>query len=183
MTFPPFPLKWGFAAAAAKSLQSCLTLFDRIDYTHQAPPSLEFSGQEHWSGLPFPSPVHVKVKLLSRVRLLVTPWTAAYQAPPSMGLSRQEHWSGVPLPSPEDPLASYFPSAMNGVSSYSGDVKKGKSRDFPGGPVVKNLPWNAGDMGLIPSWGTKILHAMEQLNPQPQLERHALQKKIPHDTT
>ena len=36
----------------------------------------------------------------SRVRLLATPWTAAYQAPPSMGFSRQEYWSGVPLPSP-----------------------------------------------------------------------------------
>ena len=34
------------------------------------------------------------------VRLLVTPWTAAYQAPPSMGFSRQQYWSGVPLPSP-----------------------------------------------------------------------------------
>ena len=34
------------------------------------------------------------------IRLLVTPWTAAYQAPPSMGFSRQEYWSGLPLPSP-----------------------------------------------------------------------------------
>ena len=42
----------------------------------------------------------VKVMLLSRVRLLVTPRTAAYQAPPSMGFSRQEYWSGMPLPSP-----------------------------------------------------------------------------------
>ena len=42
----------------------------------------------------------MKVKLLSRVRLLATPWTAAYQALPSMGFSRQEDWSGVPLPSP-----------------------------------------------------------------------------------
>ena len=42
----------------------------------------------------------VKVKSLSRVRLLATPWTAAYQAPPSMGFSRQEYWSGVPFPSP-----------------------------------------------------------------------------------
>ena len=41
----------------------------------------------------------VKVKSLSRVWLLVTPWTAAYQAPPSMGFSRQKYWSGVPLPS------------------------------------------------------------------------------------
>ena len=39
---------------------------------------------------------------LSRVRLSVTPWTAAYQAPPSMGFSRQECWSGLPFPSPED---------------------------------------------------------------------------------
>ena len=41
----------------------------------------------------------VKVKSLSRVWLLATPWTAAYQAPPSVGFSRQENWSGVPLPS------------------------------------------------------------------------------------
>ena len=42
----------------------------------------------------------MKVKSLSRVRLIATPWTAAHQAPPSMGFSRQEYWSGVPLPSP-----------------------------------------------------------------------------------
>ena len=39
------------------------------------------------------------MKLLSRVRLLATPRTAAYQAPLSMGFSRQEYRSGVPLPS------------------------------------------------------------------------------------
>ena len=37
------------------------------------------------------------VQSLSHVRLLATPWTAAYQAPLSMGFSRQEYWSGVPL--------------------------------------------------------------------------------------
>ena len=46
---------------------------------HQAPPSMGLSRQEHWSGLPFPSPKGTierkKVKSLSRVRLLVTPWT------------------------------------------------------------------------------------------------------------
>ena len=71
---------------------------------YEAPPSLGFSRQEHWSGLPFPSPMHqswqVKVKSLSCVRLFTTPWTAAYQAPPSMGFSRQEYCSGVPSPSP-----------------------------------------------------------------------------------
>ena len=39
------------------------------------------------------------MKLLSRVWLFVTPWTAAYQAPLPMGFSRQEYWSGLPLPS------------------------------------------------------------------------------------
>ena len=43
----------------------------------------------------------MKVKSLSRVRLLATPWTAAYQAPLPMGFSRQEYWSEVPLPSPK----------------------------------------------------------------------------------
>ena len=49
----------------------------------------------------------MKVKSLSRARLLTTPWTAAYQAPPSMGFSRQEYWSRVPLPS------------LNGVATHS----------------------------------------------------------------
>ena len=44
------------AAAAAKLLQSCLTLCDPRVSTHQAPLSLGFSRQKHWSGLPFPSP-------------------------------------------------------------------------------------------------------------------------------
>ena len=49
----------------------------------------------------------VKVKSLSCIRLLVTPWTAAYQAPPSMDFSRQEYWSGVPLPSPDVGLKNF----------------------------------------------------------------------------
>ena len=90
--------------AAAKSLQSCPTLCDPIDGSHQAPPSVGFSRQEHWSGLPFPSPMQESEKwkwshsVVSR--LFVIPWTSAYQAPPSMGFSRQEYWSGVPLLSP-----------------------------------------------------------------------------------
>ena len=54
--------------------------------------AISFSNAWKWKG---------KVKSLSRVWLLATPWTAAYQGPPSMGFSRQEYWSGVPLPSPE----------------------------------------------------------------------------------
>ena len=92
------------AAAAAKLLQSCLTLCDPIDGSPPGSPvpgilqartlewvAISFSNAWKWK---------VKVKSLSRVRLLATPWTAAHQAPPSMGFSRQKYWSGVPLPSP-----------------------------------------------------------------------------------
>ena len=92
------------AAAAAKSLQSCPTLCDPID---GGPPGSPVPGilqarTLEWVAIAFSNAWKwkVKVKLLSRVWLLATPWTAAYQAPPSMGFSRQEYWSGVPLPSP-----------------------------------------------------------------------------------
>ena len=92
------------AAAAAKSLQSCPTLCDPIDGSPSGSPvpgilqartlewvAMAFSNAWKWKG---------KGKLLSRVRLFPTSWTAAYQAPPPMGSSRQEDWSGLPLPSP-----------------------------------------------------------------------------------
>ena len=92
------------AATAAKSLQSCLTLCNPIDGSPPGSPvpgilqartlewvAISFSNAWEWK---------VKVKSLSRVWLLATPWTAAYQAPLPMGFSRQEYWSGVPLPSP-----------------------------------------------------------------------------------
>ena len=50
------------AAAAAKLLQSCPTLCDPIDGSPPGFPSLGFSRQEHWSGLPFPSPMHESEK-------------------------------------------------------------------------------------------------------------------------
>ena len=62
--------------------------------------------------------------------------------------------------------------------------------DFPGGPVIKNLPLNAGDVGSIPSWGTKIPCAVEQLSPRtvtmsPHATSrvHVLIRKIPPDAT
>ena len=93
--------------AAAKSRQSCPILCNPIDGSPSGSPvpgilqartlewvAISFSNAWKWK---------VKVKSLSHVRLLVTPWTVAYQAPPSMGFSRQEYWSGVPLPSPPEP--------------------------------------------------------------------------------
>ena len=78
-------------AAAAKSLQSCPTLCDPRDSSPPGSPipgilqarilewvAISFSNAWKWK---------VKMKSLSRVWLLATPWTAAYQAPPSMGFS------------------------------------------------------------------------------------------------
>ena len=92
------------SAAAAKSLQSCLTLCDPIDGSppdSSVPGSLQARTLE-WVAISLSNAWKwkVKVKLLSRVWFLATPWTVAYQAPPPMGFSRQEYWSGVPLPSP-----------------------------------------------------------------------------------
>ena len=81
--------------------QSCPTLATAWTVAHQAPPSLGYSRQEHWSGLPFPSPMHAcMLSRLSLVRLCATLWTAAHQAAPSTGFSRQEYWSGLPFLSP-----------------------------------------------------------------------------------
>ena len=105
--YPYFKVLFTFitlTAAAAKLLQSCPTLCDPIDGSPPGSPipgilqartlewvAISFSNAWKWK---------VKVKSLIHVRLLATPWTAAYQAPPSMGFSRQEYWRGVPLPSP-----------------------------------------------------------------------------------
>ena len=93
-----------FAAAAAKLPQSCLTLCDPIEGSplSSSVPGILQARTLEWVAISFSNAWKwkVKVKLLSRARLLATPWTEAYQAPPSMGLSRQEYWSGVPLPSP-----------------------------------------------------------------------------------
>ena len=103
---PPISTATKHAAAAANSLQSCPTLCDPID---GSPPGSPIPGilqarTLEWAAISFSNAWKgkVKVKSLSRARLLATPWTAAYQAPPSMGFFRQEYWSGVPLPSPDD---------------------------------------------------------------------------------
>ena len=93
-----------FAAPAAKSLQSCPTLCNPIDGSPpgSAIPGILQARILEWVAIFFSSAWEwkVKVKSLSRVWLLATPWTAAYQVSPSMGFCRQEYWSGVPLPSP-----------------------------------------------------------------------------------
>ena len=106
------PLPWHLAehaaAAAAKSLESCPTLCDPRD---GSPPGSPIPGilqarTLEWVAISFfnASKWKVKVKSISRVQPLVTPWATAYQAPPSMGFSRQKYSSGVPLPSLSFPL-------------------------------------------------------------------------------
>ena len=128
------------AVTAAKLLQLCPILCDPID---SSPPGSPVPGilQERtleWVAISFSNAWEwkVKVKTLSHVQLLATPWTAAYQAPPSMGFSKQEYWSGLPLPSP----CSLYYWEKRVISIF---------REFPGGPVAKTLcsqcrfdPWS-----------------------------------------
>ena len=99
---------------------------------HHAPLSMGFSRQEHWSGLPFPSPgdlpdpgIEPRSPALQADALTSEPpgepsshghqqiqsmhlcvcdaaWTIAHQAPLSIGFSGQKYWSGLPFPSPGD---------------------------------------------------------------------------------
>ena len=116
---PALGTKWpkaSSAAAAAKSLQC-----DPIDVSPPGSPvpgilqartlqwvAISFSNAWKWK---------VKVKSLSRVWLLATPWTTAYQDPPSVGFSRQEYWSGVPLPSLK--LSSVQRKRQGSLASHS----------------------------------------------------------------
>ena len=92
-------------AAAAKLLQSCPTLCDPIDSSPlgSSVPGILQARTLEWVAISFSNACKwkVKVKTLSHVWLLATPWTADYQALLSMEFSRQEYWSGVPSPSPK----------------------------------------------------------------------------------
>ena len=84
------------AAAAAGLLQSCLTLCDPID---SSPPGSAIPGilqAIHWSGLPFPSPMH-ESEVAQLCPTLSDHMDYSPPGPLSMGFSRQEYWSGVPL--------------------------------------------------------------------------------------
>ena len=97
---------------AAKSLQLCPTLCDPIDGVPpgSAVPGILQARTLEWVAISFSNAWKwkVKVKSLSHVRLLATPWTAAYQAPLSMGFSRQEYWSGVPLATKQQQYTLYL---------------------------------------------------------------------------
>ena len=116
------------ATAAAKSLQSCLTLCNPMDCSPPGSPvpgilqartlewvAISFSNAWKWK---------VKGKSLSRVWLLATPWTAAYRAFPSMRFFRREYWSGVLLPSPSQVVlvVKNAPSNAGNCKSFKFDL-------------------------------------------------------------
>ena len=117
-------------AAAAKSLQSCPTLCDPRDGSPPGSPipgilqaralewvAISFSNAWKWK---------VKVKSLSCVLLLATPWTAAYQAPPPMGFARQEYWSGQCLLKCKVPIN--FLHFNTSISLLFGVLKKASAK-------------------------------------------------------
>ena len=107
--------------AAAKSLQSCPTLCDPIDGSPSGStvPGILRTRTLEWVAIFFSNAWKwkVKVKSLSHVWLLATPWTAAYQAL-SMGFSSQEYWSGVPLKN-EFFLGVWFNGVLTNVKSHA----------------------------------------------------------------
>ena len=115
------------AATAAKSLQSCPTLCDPIDGSPPGPavPGILQARTLEWVAISLSNAGKwkVKVKSLSRVRLLATPWTAAFQASPSMGFSRQEYWSGVPLPSPSRGQLPIAPERMKWLGQHGNNTQ------------------------------------------------------------
>ena len=64
---------------------------------------MEFSRQEYWSGLPFPSPRGGGGLVAKLCPTLATCELGTYQAPRSMGFFRQEYWNGLPFPSGDLP--------------------------------------------------------------------------------
>ena len=89
------------------------------------------------------------MKWLSHVRLLATPWTAAYQAPPSMGFSRQEYWSGVPLPSLKC-KTKYYKTPRGNINHtyiFFNAISQGFIREGNGTPLQYSCLENPMDRG------------------------------------
>ena len=91
-----------------------------------------------------------------RVTLVLIPGALGSAAPLLVSRLGSTHWKGS---------ESTFTTVPTSQAFFL--LKSGISRDFPGGPVVKNLPFSAGDGSPIPGQGTKIPPAMGQLSPHP----------------
>ena len=162
---------------------SCPTLCGSLDWAHQTPLSMEFSRQEYWRGLPFPPPgglsdpgikpaspvpsalaggffkppgkppkltfkteINVSVRNVACSCNGVPPIT--YQCGESISITRGK--TCMPASKYAIPFRIIFFYGTNILNCCLW---------LPSGPVVKNLPSNAGDAGSIPGRGTKIPHA------------------------
>ena len=153
-------------AAAAKSLQSCLTLCDPRD---GSPPGSPVPGILHartleWAAISFSNTWKwtLKVKSLSRVWRSAIPWTVAYQAPPSMWFSRQEYWSGVPLSFP----TMRPPQISKPASPTSGQISEARE-------LHHCSLWNGNCNHRKTKWDSKsVLNGGARQNPRRTTEWH-----------
>ena len=102
----------------------------------------------------------------SRIRLCVTPQTAAHQATLSLGFSRQEHWSGLPFPSPVHESEKWKRS-----HSVASDSLRPMDCSPPGFPVHGIF------QARVPEWGAIALSEgiLEKwFIPEPGLEKHQM---------
>ena len=84
-------------AAAAKSLQSCPTVWPHRRQPTRLPRPWDSPGKNTGMGCHFllqPMKVKSESEVAQSCLTLATSWPAAYQAPPSMGIFRQKYWSG-----------------------------------------------------------------------------------------
>ena len=168
------------SSAAAKSLQSCPTLCDPIDCS---PPGSPVPGilqarTLEWVAIPFSNAWKwkVKVKLLSRVRLFATPWTAAYQAPPSMGFSKQEYWSGMPLPSPSCKLVYFYFFCLKN-SNVAGTLSLTNGRFQGTFPVFLQTSLLLSLLPCCTQWPIS-LHPWAYLAESPSISPHLFSRKM-----
>ena len=153
--------KWsGGGGLVAKS---CLTLATPWTVARQAPLSMGFSRQEYWSGLPFPSPGGLP-------NPGIEPGSPALPADslPTEPPGKPEvvwMWCLMTVQS-QSAAAGILLSEINQTEKdkYYAillicGILKIPQRDFSSGPVVKISPSNAGAVGSIFGWGTKIPHA------------------------
>ena len=129
-------------------VQLCVTPWTAA---YQAPPSMGFSGQQYWSGVPFSSPTTYDIYIYIYIYIYSQSF---YPTSPVLSCFFTH-------------LAVLFLFCPNMGWVYL-DLQKGNKnldyRYFPGSPLIKNLPPNVGNMSSIPGWGTKNPHATRQLS-------------------
>ena len=164
---PPVLLLWG--SLAPGPLLLLLSRFSRVwlcatpeTAAHQDPPSLGFSRQEHWSGLPFPSPMHESEKWRwSRSVVSDSSWPHGLQPTRLLGpwIFQDEYWSGVPSPSPPGPLVTSNWQQHQKGEEYSGLAGEGsRQMNFTWGhpatwfPPLPSVPLDLDLLSLLISF-------------------------------